>query len=65
MQNIDSIPTRTDKRCYTVAELQTMLGISRGSVYKLLRTNQFHWFRIGTALRISKESFDAWVNNLP
>ena len=28
MQNIDSIPISTDKRCYTVAELQKMLGIS-------------------------------------
>lgn len=62
MQNTENI---AKKRCYTVHELQTMLGISRGSVYKLLRTNQFHWFRIGTALRISKESFDAWLNNLP
>ena len=38
MQNIDSIPISTDKRCYTVAELQKMLGISRGSVYQLLKT---------------------------
>ena len=44
MQNIDSIPISTDKRCYTVAELQKMLGISRGSVYPLVKTGQFHWF---------------------
>ena len=52
MQNIDSIPISTDKRCYTVAELQKMLGISRGSVYQLLKT----------AIRISKQSFDEWLN---
>ena len=62
MQNIDSIPISTDKRCYTVAELQKMLGISRGSVYQLLKTGQFHWFKIGTAIRISKFSFDEWLN---
>lgn len=62
MQNIDSIPISTDKRCYTVAELQKMLGISRGSVYKLLKIGQFHWFKIGTAIRISKQSFDEWLN---
>lgn len=39
-----------------------MLGISRGSVYKLLDTQQFHWFKIGTAIRISKQSFDEWLN---
>lgn len=62
MQNIDSIPISTDKRCYTVAELQKMLGISRGSVYKLLKIGQCHWFKIGTAIRISKQSFDEWLN---
>ena len=62
MQNIDSIPISTDKRCYTVAELQKMLGISRGSVYQLLKTGQFHWFKIGTAIRISIFSFDEWLN---
>ena len=62
MQNIDSIPISTDKRCYTVAELQKMLGISRGSVYQLLKTGQFLWFKIGTAIRISKFSFDEWLN---
>ena len=41
MQNIDSIPISTDKRCYTVAELQKMLGISRGSVYQLHRNPNF------------------------
>lgn len=39
-----------------------MLGISRGSVYQLLKTGQFHWFKIGTAIRISKFSFDEWLN---
>ena len=62
MQNIDSIPISTDKRCYTVAELQTMLGISRGSVYKLLATKQFHWLKIGSAIRIYKCSFDQWLD---
>lgn len=62
MQNIDSIPISTDKRCYTVAELQKMLGISRGSVYQLLKTGQSHWFKIGTAIRISKFNFDEWLN---
>lgn len=59
MQNTENI---AEKRCYTVAELQTTLGISRGSVYKLLDTQQFHWFKIGTAIRISKFSFDEWLN---
>ena len=46
----------TEKRCYTVEDLQIILGISRGTVYKLLEQKEFRWMRIGTAYRISKKS---------
>jgi len=52
----------TEKRCYTVEDLQIILGISRGTVYKLLEQKEFRWMRIGTAYRISKKSFDAWLD---
>ena len=41
----------TEKRCYTVEDLQIILGISRGTVYKLLEQKEFRWMRIGTAYR--------------
>ena len=47
-----------DKRCYTVKEVQAILGISRPTVYDLLKQNEFRWIRIGTNYRISKKSFD-------
>ena len=53
----------TEKRCYTVEDLQIILGISRGTVYKLLEQQEFRWFKIGTAYRISKKSFDEWLDN--
>jgi predicted DNA-binding transcriptional regulator AlpA len=31
----------SEKRCYTVKELQAMLGVSRPSVYELLKKNVF------------------------
>lgn len=39
----------TEKRCYTVEDLQIILGISRGTVYKLLEQKEFRWMRIGAA----------------
>lgn len=59
----ENIPVVTEKRCYTVEELQIILGISRGTVYKLLEQQEFRWFRIGSAYRISKKSFDEWLDN--
>ena len=53
----------TEKRCYTVEDLQIILGISRGTVYKLLEQQEFRWFKIGSAYRISKKSFDEWLDN--
>ena len=50
-----------EKRCYTVKEIQEILGISRPTVYELLKKNKFRWIQIGTKYRISKKSFDWWL----
>ena len=34
-----------EKRCYTVKEVQEMLGISRPTVYELLKKNEFRWIQ--------------------
>jgi excisionase family DNA binding protein len=52
-----------EKRCYTVKELQVILGISRPTVYELLKKNEFRWIQIGTKYRISKKSFDEWLDH--
>ena len=49
---------KAEKRCYTVKEIQDILGISRPTVYELLKKNEFRWIQIGTKYRISKKSFD-------
>ena len=51
-----------EKRCYTVKEVQEMLGISRPTVYELLKKNEFRWIQIGNKYRISKKSFDEWLD---
>ena len=49
-------------KCYTVKEVQEMLGISRPTVYELLKKNEFRWIQIGNKYRISKKSFDEWLD---
>ena len=52
-----------EKRCYTVEDLQMILDVSRGSVYSLLKRKEFKWFQIGGGrYRISKKSFDEWLD---
>ena len=54
-----------EKRCYTVKELQEILGISSPTVYELLKKNEFRWILVGGKYRISKKSFDEWLDNQP
>ena len=52
-----------EKRCYTVKDLQDILGVSRPSVYDLLKKNEFRWILVGGKYRISKKSFDIWLDD--
>jgi len=52
-----------DTRCYTIEDLMAMLILSRPTVCRLLKQNEFRWFKVGGAYRISKTSFDAWLND--
>ena len=56
-------PMAQDSRCYTVEDLMAMLLLSRPTVYRLLKQNEFRWFKVSGAYRISKTSFEAWLNN--
>ena len=55
---------KAEQRCYTVKEIQEILGISRPTVYELLKKNEFRWIQIGTKYRISKKSFDGWLDKM-
>ena len=52
----------SEKRCYTVKELQAILGVSRPSVYELLKKDVFRSFIVGGKHIISKSSFDEWLD---
>lgn len=52
-----------EKRVYTVDEVKDILGISRPTVYNLLKEKEFSWVRVpGGKYRISKRSFDEWLD---
>ena len=56
------VSTAKDSRCYTVEDLMDMLLLSRPTVYRLLKQNEFRWFKV-ERYRISKASFEAWLND--
>lgn len=65
MPTASSTPTPVvqDIRCYTIEDLMEMLLLSRPTVYRLLKQNEFRWFKVSGAYRISKASFEAWLND--
>lgn len=53
-----------ERRTYTVDDTAQILGIGRTSAYILVKEGHFKIVRIGNAIRISKRSFDEWLDSL-
>ena len=53
-----------ERRTYTVEDIAHILGIGRTSAYLLVKEGHFKIVRIGNAIRISKRSFDEWLESL-
>jgi len=51
-----------EKKTYTVTEIQDILGISQPTAYALIKENLFHAVKVGRHIRISKKSFDTWLD---
>ena len=59
------VPVTTyGKRTYSVDEVQNMLGICRRKAYELCNSGLFRIVRIGRTIRVSKNSFDEWLDNI-
>lgn len=50
------------KRTYTVEEIAKILGIGRTAAYRLVHSGVFKMVRIGSSIRVSKVSFDDWLD---
>jgi excisionase family DNA binding protein len=51
-----------DKRTYSVPEIAKILKISKSKAYELCKTSDFKTVNIGKAVRVSKKSFDSWLD---
>ena len=56
-------PVICEKRTYSVQEIMKILNIGKNSAYKLVSSNVFKTIRIGKTIRVSKVSFDNWLNS--
>lgn len=52
-----------ERRTYRVEEIAEILDIGRSSAYELVKQGCFKTVRIGSAIRISKKSFDEWLES--
>lgn len=50
------------KLTYTVNEIALLLNISKRSAYDLVKSNQFAYVKVGRTIRVSRMSFDKWLN---
>ena len=51
-----------NKRTYTVNEIKEILGISRATAYELIKKDLFHSVKLGSCVRVTKRSFDKWLD---
>ena len=50
------------KRTYTVLEVAEILNIGKNKAYTLIKNANFKVVRIGNSIRVSKNSFDEWLD---
>ncbi len=58
------IESKQESRTYTVEDIAKILNIGRTSAYTLVKEGHFRFVRIGNTIRISKKSFDTWLDEL-
>ena len=51
-----------EKRTYSIEEIQQILDISRSTAYVLIKRKLFKSVKVGKQIRISKKSFDEWLD---
>lgn len=51
-----------EKRVYTVEEIMDILCIGKNAAYSLVNSGVFHFVKVGGHYRISKKSFDKWLD---
>lgn len=55
---------KEEKRVYTVEEIIDILGVSKTTAYNLVNSGAFRCVKVGGHYRISKKSFDKWLDDI-
>ena len=58
------VTATNEKRTYSVDEIQQILDISRSTTYSLIKRKLFKSVKVGKQIRISKKSFDEWLDTI-
>ena len=53
-----------EKRVYTVEEIMDILSIGKKTAYAHVNSVVFYFLQVGAYYRISKKSFDRWLDNM-
>lgn len=59
----EKVHNPSSRRTYMVKDVAEILGISLNTAYEFIKENNFRVVRIGTSIRIAKESFDKWLKD--
>ena len=62
--NNNSRHATSDKRTYSVQEIADILQISKSMAYSLCKDAPFKTVKVGKYVRISKPSFDEWLDSV-
>ncbi len=60
----NSCHTNAEKGTYSVQEIAEILQISKSMAYAVCKDAPFKTVKIGKYVRISKPSFDAWLDSM-
>ena len=62
--NLTAIQAEGEKRTYSVSEIAEILQISKSMAYELCKKALFKTVKVGKYVRISKPSFDDWLDSV-
>ena len=62
--NTTAIQADGEKRTYSVQEIAGILQISKSMAYELCKQSLFKTVKVGKYVRISKPSFDSWLDSV-
>ena len=63
MGSITDSEHQGDASTYRVNEVAKILGVSNATAYRLIKEGHFRTVRIGSSIRVSRQSFDEWLDS--